>query len=96
MHPGGVRSDRVSAGTGTHPTERLEYVQDAREAETPAGDRALSAWGLASARPAEGIDVAVLLLDTRHGLVTYANPAALALTGARARLPVRASAAGLA
>src|SRR6185436_14069565 len=34
---------------------------------------------------------AVLLVDTQRGLVTYANPAALALTGGRAHLPVEAS-----
>jgi PAS domain S-box-containing protein len=66
-------------------------VQDARDA-LPVGDRALPGWGPSSVRPVDGTDVAVLLLDTRHGLVTYANPAALALTDTRARLPTEAAA----
>ncbi len=63
---------------------------DAPEA-TSADDRAVRAWAAAGARPPAGTDIAVLLLDTRSGTVTYANPAALDLTGPRAQLPVDAA-----
>src|SRR3954470_21228682 len=42
-------------------------------------------------RPADDAAVAVLLVDTRRGLVTYANAAALALSNERTRLPVEAA-----
>src|SRR5829696_2317840 len=90
--------DRCSAAAARRrriAPERLEDVQDARDLASVPSD-ALPAWagvdpGVA-VRPGDGADVAVLLLDTRQGLVTYANPAALALTGNRARLPAPAAA----
>ena len=67
-------------------------MQDIPGVTTGAGARLVSAWAGAAVRPSDDAEVAVLLLDTRRGLVTYANPAALALTGARAQLPVEAAA----
>jgi PAS domain S-box-containing protein len=66
-------------------------VHDARDAAPAVGERALAAWEPAGSRPGDGVDVAVLLLDTRRGLVTYANPDALAITGGRAQLPTDAA-----
>ncbi|MGZ4625518.1 MAG: SpoIIE family protein phosphatase [Kineosporiaceae bacterium] len=67
-------------------------MQDGSDVVAEAGARLVPGWPGGAVHPADDADVAVLLLDTRRGLVTYANPAALALTGARAHLPVDAPA----
>ena len=66
-------------------------MQDARDTVASPRPDALPAWAGSVARPADGGDVAVLLLDTQRGLVTYANPAALSLTAGRASLPATAA-----
>ncbi len=72
--------------------ERVEYLDDERERSLPlVGGRAVPARAAGAVRTADDAEVAVLLLDTRRGLVTYANPEALALTGGRAQLPVPAA-----
>ena len=71
----------------------MEDVQDERQEIRPvATGRTAPAWAGGAVRAVADAEVAVLLLDTRQGLVTYANPAALAMTGGRASLPVGAGA----
>ena len=70
----------------------VDHVQDGPGVLAEAGARLVPGWAGGSVRPSDDAAVAVLLVDTRRGLVTYANPAALALTGDRAHLPVEAAA----
>ncbi|HYJ75963.1 MAG TPA: PAS domain-containing protein, partial [Kineosporiaceae bacterium] len=67
-------------------------MQDEAGAVVDAGGAVTPSWMGGTVRPADDAAVAVLLVDTQRGLVTYANPAALTLTGGRAHLPVEASA----
>ena len=69
----------------------MEDVQDSPDVSAEAGRRLARAWASVAVRPADDAEVAVLLLDTLRGLVIYANPAALTLTGDRAKLPVDAA-----
>jgi PAS domain S-box-containing protein len=72
--------------------DRVEFVQDG-PGTVPDVDAAVPpGWSGGAVRPVHDAAVAVLLVDTRQGLVTYANPAALALSGDRAHLPEEAAA----
>jgi PAS domain S-box-containing protein len=66
-------------------------VHEGPDVAAEADRRLVPGWAGRAVRPADDAEVAVLLLDTRRGLVTYANPAALVLTGDRAPLPVDAA-----
>jgi PAS domain S-box-containing protein len=81
------------AGQRSAGRESVEDVQDEREDIRPVtAGLPIPAWAGGAVRAVADAEVAVLLLDTRRGLVTYANPAALAMTGGRAPLPVEAAA----
>jgi PAS domain S-box-containing protein len=72
--------------------DRVEFVHDGTGTVPDVDAVVTPGWMGEAVRPAGDADVAVLLVDTRRGVVTYANPAALALSGDRAQLPVEAAA----